>query len=106
MPSISTRARGTSGYQDQNGSWNVSLDCGRGHITRANVTPSTTIRPDGTFSRSETYTIPYRSGRRERYRVTFSGRFLTDGAVGTMRMTVTEKGFKPCRSGTVAWAAR
>jgi hypothetical protein len=38
--------------------------------------------------------------------VNFSGRFLTDGAVGTLRMTSTMRGFKPCRSGTVAWAAR
>ena len=37
-----------------------------------------------TFSRTETYTSRY-DGPDERYRVTFNGRFLVDGAVGTLR---------------------
>ena len=52
-----------------------------------------TIKPDGTFSRTETYTIRY-NGPDERYRVTFSGRFLADGAVGTLR---GEDGVAPAR---------
>ena len=58
-------------------------------------------KPDGTFGGNQTYRIRYTDGPSERYRVNFSGRFLADGAVGTLRMTVTEKGYKPCRSGTV-----
>jgi hypothetical protein len=42
----------------------------------------------------------------ERYSVSFRGRFMADGAVGTMRMTVTQRGYKPCVSGTRTWSAR
>jgi len=86
--------------------WQVSLNCGRGHITRGDVTPSRKIKADGTFGGSQTYRIRFSDGITERYRVDFRGRFLADGAVGTLRMTVSTKGYKPCRSGTVAWTAR
>jgi hypothetical protein len=86
--------------------WHVSLFCGKGNITRIDATPVRTVRPDGTFGGNQTYRIRYSDGTSQRYRVNFSGRFTTDGAAGTLRMTMTERGYKPCRSGTVAWTAR
>ena len=75
-----------------------------------NVTPATTVRPDGSFSRTERFTIRYTDGSTERYRVKFSGRFLADGAVGTLsaRMQAYERGkrYYPCFSGTQSWVAR
>ena len=62
------------------------MKCGpKAHAQIVNNSPTTTIKADGTFSRSETYTIRWTDGSRERYRVTFKGRFLADGAVGTLR---------------------
>ena len=89
--------------------WQAMLKCRRGSVPMLNVTPPTTVRPDGSFSRTETYTIRY-NGPDERYRVTFSGRFLGDGAVGTLRarMVWRQPGVRyyPCLSGTQNWAAR
>ena len=65
--------------------WSAVLDCGNFTVPLRNEAPPTTVKPDGTFSRSETFTVRYRGGYSERYRVNFSGRFLADGAVGTLR---------------------
>ena len=93
------------------GFWQVTMRCGpRAVVTFGNHTPTTTVKPDGTFSRNETFTIRYADGFSERYRVSFKGRFLADGAVGTLRarMQTRKKGksYYPCDSGTQSWAAR
>jgi hypothetical protein len=93
-------------------SWGAKMKCGPKGATSqlANNSPTTTIKPDGSFSRSETYTIRWAGGSRERYRVSFKGRFVADGAVGTLRARsqLYKKGHRyyPCDSGTQAWAAR
>jgi hypothetical protein len=90
-------------------SWHAMMDCGPGNLPILDVTPSRRIRPDGTFGGSQSYTIRYR-GRVERYRVSFSGRFLADGASGTLRARmVSREGrvrHKPCLSGQQTWSAR
>ena len=91
-------------------SWSAVLDCGNFTVPLRNDTPPTTVRPDGTFSRSEAFTVRYRGGYSERYRVNFSGRFLADGAVGTLRARVQarQRGRRVvrCNAGTHAWTAR
>lgn len=59
----------------------------------ANYSPATVIGADGTFSRSESYKIPYGDGTTDRYRVGFKGQFLADGVVGTVsgRVTTVDK---------------
>jgi hypothetical protein len=91
--------------------WQAQMRCGpKAVVPMGNTTPTSAIKPDGTFSRSETYTIRFRGGLSERYRVTFKGRFLADGAVGTLRarMQTRKKGksYYPCDSGTQTWAVR
>jgi len=91
--------------------WQAKLRCTRGTIvSMLNVTPPTTVKPDGTFSRTERYRIRFSDGPDEDYRVTFKGRFLADGAVGTLRarMVWRERGTRyfPCVSGTQNWVAR
>lgn len=90
--------------------WQVVMRCGpRATAPVVNFSPPVTIRPDGTFTRRETFTIRYRDRSRERYRVTVTGRFLSDGAVGTVRarMTTRKRGHRyyPCDSGAQSWAA-
>jgi hypothetical protein len=91
-------------------SWAVALKCGRSTFWWLNATPSTKVKPDGTFSRSEHFVISYSDGTSESYRVRFAGRFLADGAVGTLRATEQyhDKGvrYKTCRSGAQTWSAR
>ena len=86
--------------------WHASVDCGPGNIQRVDLTPTRKINPDGTFGGTQRYRIRYSDGTSELYRVSFKGRFLAGGATGTLRMTVTEKGYKPCVTGTQTWAAR
>ena len=92
--------------------WQAGMSCrGRGTtIPVLNVTPTTRVRADGSFSRSETYTIRFTDGYSERYRVNFSGRFLADGVVGTLRARMQGRKpgrrYVPCASGTQTWAAR
>jgi hypothetical protein len=93
------------------GIWGASMQCGPKATSQiVNASPTTVIKPDGSFTRNETYTIRWTDGSRERYRVNFTGRFLADGAVGTMRVRsqLREKGHRyyPCDSGTVNWTAR
>jgi hypothetical protein len=92
------------------GSWVVTMRCGRARVSWFNFTPSTAVRADGSFSRTERFTIRYTDGSRERYRVNFRGRFLTDGVTGTLRarMQTYQRGkrFYACFSGLQTWAAR
>jgi hypothetical protein len=90
--------------------WQVVMRCGpRATAPVVNISPPSTIRTDGTFLRRETFTIRYDDGSRDRYRVVVGGRFLSDGAVGTVRarMTTRKRGHRyyPCDSGTQRWAA-
>ena len=89
--------------------WQAMLKCRRGSVPMLNVTPPTTVRPDGTFSRTETYTIRYRRPGRAVPR-DVQRRFLADGAVGTLRarMVWRQPGVRyyPCLSGTQNWVAR
>jgi hypothetical protein len=75
-----------------------------------NVTPTTKVRPDGSFSRTENYTVRFSDAPTRRFHVNFRGRFMADGAVGTLSATVRfydrGKAYATCRSGTVNWAAR
>jgi hypothetical protein len=78
-------------------------------LTVVSLTPPTRIRADATFGRRERYSIRYRDGSVDRYRVVFRGRLLGDGAAGTLRArTQTSKpgaSFFPCDSGTRRWTA-
>lgn len=90
-------------------SWQAMMDCGPGTIPILDLTPSRRIKPDGTFGGTQSYTIRYR-GLVERYRVSFSGRFLADGATGTLRARMVSRTpktrYKPCLSGRQTWTAR
>jgi hypothetical protein len=91
--------------------WLASMRCGpKAVVPLYNQSPTATIKPDGTFSRNEAFTVKYSDGSSERFRVSFKGRFLADGAVGTLRARsqLRKKGkrYFPCDSGTQAWAAR
>jgi hypothetical protein len=91
--------------------WQAMMKCGpKATLPVWNVTPTTKVKADGTFIRSEIYTIRYTDGSRDRYRVNITGRFLADGAVGTLRarMQTRKPGHRyyPCDSGTQSWAAR
>jgi hypothetical protein len=93
------------------GFFQVKMRCGpRAVVVFGNVTPTTAVKPDGTFTRSERFTIRYTDGSRERYRVRFAGRFLADGATGTLRARMQTrkpgKRYYPCDSGTRTWSAR
>jgi hypothetical protein len=90
--------------------WQATMQCGpRAVLTAVNLTPQTRIRPDGTFSRKERYAIRYGDGSVDRFRVVLRGRFLSDGAVGTLRarMQTRKPGrrYFPCESGTQRWTA-
>ena len=86
------------------------MSCRPGTFPMTNVTPITKIKPDGTFTRSERYTIRYEHGLVDHFRVTFTGTFRADGVSGTLiaRLRTTQPGkrFRPCSSGVQAWAAR
>jgi hypothetical protein len=91
--------------------WSALLTCHSGaRLPLLNATPTMRVRRDGTFRRTETFTVRFRGSADERYRVSFSGRFLADGAVGTLRarMVWRERGkrYYPCLSGTQSWVAR
>lgn len=91
--------------------WEAISTCQRNFkFPVANVTPATTVRADGSFSRTENYTIRYSDAPTRRFHVNFRGRFMADGAVGTLSATVKfydrGKAYATCRSGTVNWAAR
>jgi hypothetical protein len=85
------------------------VQCGRMRLPVYDLSPTRTIRPDGTFRGTQKYTIRYR-GLIERYRVTMRGQFHADGATGTLSVTLRQRTSKrrypACRSGRVTWAAR
>jgi hypothetical protein len=89
--------------------WQAMMRCGRVTIPVLDYTPSRKIKPDGTFGGTQSYTIRYR-GFSERYRVSFSGRFLADGATGTLRARMRyhdgKRRYVPCVSGQQTWTAR
>jgi hypothetical protein len=91
--------------------WLALADCGRFNTSIDNITPRTRIRADGSFSKPERYVIRYNDGTTDRFRISFSGRFLTDGAVGTLRArvnTTTRSGrvLVRCDSGPHTFTAR
>jgi hypothetical protein len=92
--------------------YHAGMDCrGQGTIPAMITTPTMAVRADGSFSRRRfSFTVPFTDGYRERYTISFSGRFLADGAVGTLsaRMLGHKRGrrYVPCVSGTQTWAAR
>ncbi len=91
--------------------WLASMRCGpKAVVPLYNQSPTAAIKPDGTFGRNEAFTVKYSDGSSERFRVSFKGRFLADGAVGTLRARsqLRKKGkrYYPCDSGTQTWAAR
>jgi hypothetical protein len=64
----------------------TATKCGRGAVdTFVNYTPPTKLRPDGSFSRQERLSVQW-ADLFIRYRATFEGRILSDGATGTMRL--------------------
>ena len=90
--------------------WTASLHCGKQTLMRTNHTPTTTVKADGTFFRTEHFNVEYVHGVTERFTAVFKGRFLADGATGTLRlrMITRQKGhhFLPCDSGLQTWSAR
>jgi hypothetical protein len=92
------------------GLWQATMQCGPRAVSPiVNLTPPTTIRGDGTFTRSERFSIRYGDGSADRFRVTLRGRFVADGALGTLRarMRTHQRGrrFFPCDSATQRWTA-
>ncbi len=91
--------------------WEAISTCQRNfRFPVVNVTPATTVNRSGFFSRTENYTIRFSDAPTRKFHVKFSGRFLADGAVGTLSATVKfydrGKAYATCRSGTVNWTAR
>ena len=66
--------------------WTIAERCGSGRRDEfVNFTPPMKVRPDGSFSRKEHFSVQY-SDALIRYRPTFTGRFTADGASGTLRL--------------------
>jgi hypothetical protein len=66
--------------------WNAVARCRRGPRERlVNFTPATRVRADGSFARSERFSVRYADAL-VRYRVRFAGRLEADGAQGELRM--------------------
>ena len=90
--------------------WLALAGCGRFTTPVSNFTPRTRIRSNGSFSKPERYVIRYNDGTTDRFRISFSGRFHTDGAVGTLRVRVnTTRGRRVvfrCDSGPQTFTAR
>ncbi len=76
----------------------------------ANITPPMRIGSDGSFSRSERFSVSFADAF-VRYRVTFAGRFSGEGATGTFRMRARRFGPKGkrliarCDTGDQPWSA-
>ena len=91
--------------------WEAAATCGRGpREIFTNFTPSSYVRPDGSFYRAERFSQRF-SDALVRYRVRFSGRFTADGAWGTfeLRTAVYDRTGKTlrtrCESGRHRWTA-
>lgn len=103
--------RATKDARKISAQWSIAGTCGRGPREHfVNFTPPTTVRPDGTFSRNERFSIRY-ADVVVRYRPSFSGRIRTDGATGTLRLRTriyNRRGTKlltRCDSGGRNWNA-
>ena len=93
------------------GQWTTSIKCGRGPTASfVNFSPAMRVKPDGTFSRKERFSVQYGT-ELVRYRASFSGRIRTDGATGTLRLRTrvyNRSGTKlrtKCDSGGRTWIA-
>ena len=91
--------------------WTIAAKCRRGpRELFVNLTPPTRVRADGSFGRSERFTVRYTDAL-VRYRARFGGRFAGDGATGTLRLRarVFNRSGKRlrtrCDSGTRTWNA-
>jgi hypothetical protein len=91
--------------------WTIDAKCGKGpseHLV--NFTPGMRIRPDGSFSRAERFSLRYTDAF-VRYRPVFSGHFTSDGASGTLRLRASiynrrhTKLLTRCDSGVIGWNA-
>jgi hypothetical protein len=89
--------------------WDALLHCQPGVSNLENSTPPTPIRADGSFTRSERFTVRYATGIAGHFSVKLTGAFRADGVSGTLRASLrrTKPGsrHRPCTSGTQAWAA-
>ena len=83
--------------------------CGRRSLRLSNVTPGGRIRPDGTFSLREGFTLRYRGGIRERFRIGIDGRFTAGGVGGSLRVTTVARRdgreIDRCDTGPLTFAA-
>jgi hypothetical protein len=91
--------------------WTAAAPCSRGpKEILVNFTPGTPIASDGSFARTEHFSQRF-SDALVRYRVRFAGRFLSDGAGGTVRMRARIFDVRGrhlqarCDSGDKAWHA-
>ncbi len=78
-------------------------------LNAADSTPSRVVRADGSFTSNQRYTVRYKDGSVERYRVNVAGRFLADGVTGPLRIRFTYRKGRThgsCDTGAVSWAAR
>ena len=65
------------------GIWTATMKCGpKAVVSMGSSIPPTAVKADGTFLDDKPYTVRYRDGSSERYRIRFEGRFLADGAWG------------------------
>jgi hypothetical protein len=92
--------------------WEALAGCGDKRATRIpvdNLEPYTKIHSDGSFRRSEKYTIRYRDGSHDTIHAMFGGHFVSGGAVGTLRArvqsTIKHRLRIPCLSGAQTWSA-
>ncbi len=83
--------------------------CGSRALRLNNVTPGGRIRSDGTFALREGFTLRYRGGVRERFRIRIDGRFTAGGVAGSLRVTtVARRGGREidrCDTGPLTFAA-
>lgn len=88
--------------------WGAAIACPRSAEYLANISPSMTVRSDGTFRRTEKFTTRFDNAT-DRVRVVLAGRFTAAGATGTINVlqrTRFKNGTRmTCRSGTVRWHA-
>jgi hypothetical protein len=87
--------------------------CGRDAYLLNNITPGGPIRPDGTFSLRERFTLRYTRPRQaERFLVAVDGQFAAGAVTGTVRVTtvVRRRGSRRvvdrCDTGPLTFSAR
>ena len=85
--------------------------CGRAGWQRAlnNVTPGGRIGAGGTFALGERFTLRYRGGIRERFRLRIDGQFTAGGVAGSLRVStvVQRRGrtIDTCDTGALTFSA-